>query len=495
METVTEVGQRNAAGNRLAKAFLAGLAILACAYATETAGERPVTGIEGMVTDSSGAAIGRVRLAVRGGVDREAISDEDGRYTFEGLRNGRYLLIAEKSGFTLWQQPVDINGAWVSLEIQMLPATIRQSIKVVATADLAGESVMKLPSTLHETPRAISAFSAQELRERNFRSIPELLAVVPGMSPNSYRTGGYHFYARGYRMGPEDTRVDGFPGVNLSGGYGDRLKTAVDFARSTAPKRFAVFANLDFSNIDDPGYGKRAAAQLEADVKNGAAGLKFFKSFGMDLKDTKGERIHIDDPRFDPVFETCARLKLPVLIHTADPRQFWEPVDKYNERWYELMEIPGRRRPPGRTAPWETLIAEQHNLFRRHKKTLFINAHLGWLGGDLAQLGRLMDECPNMYTEIGAVLAELGRQPRAARAWFIKYQDRVLFGKDTWNAKEYHTYFQVLETADDYFDYYRRRHAFWQMYGLDLPDEVLQKLYYKNALRLVPGLDATAFPR
>lgn len=283
--------------------------------------------------------------------------------------------------------------------------------------------------------------------------------------------------------------------VNLSGGYGDRLKTAVDFARATAPKRFAVFANLDFSNIDDPAYGKRAAAQLEADVKNGAAGLKFFKNFGMDLKDAKGERIHIDDPRFDPVFETCARLRIPVLIHTADPKQFWEPVDKYNERWYELMEIPSRRRPADRNASWETLIAEQHNLFRRHKKTLFINAHLGWLGGDLAQLGRLMDECPNMYTEIGAVLAELGRQPRAARAWFVKYQDRVLFGKDTWNANEYHTYFQVLETDDDYFDYYRRRHAFWQMYGLDLPDEVLRKLYYKNALRLVPGLDSTPFPK
>jgi predicted TIM-barrel fold metal-dependent hydrolase len=106
-----------------------------------------------------------------------------------------------------------------------------------------------------------------------------------------------------------------------------------------------------------------------------------------------------------------------------------------------------------------------------------------------------MDECPNMYTEIGAVLAELGRQPRAAHAWFIKYQDRVLFGKDSWNPEEYHTYFQVLETDDDYFDYYRRRHAFWQMYGLDLPDEVLRKLYYKNALRLLPGLDPAAFPR
>ena len=140
-------------------------------------------------------------------------------------------------------------------------------------------------------------------------------------------------------------------------------------------------------------------------------------------------------------------------------------------------------------------MTEQYRLFKKHPHVKFINAHLGWLGGDLAQLGKLMDEMPNMYTEIGAVLAELGRQPRAAKKWFIKYQDRVFFGKDTWEPSEYHYYFRVLETDDEYFDYYRRRHAFWQMYGLDLPDEVLKKLYYKNALKLIPGLDASAFPR
>jgi uncharacterized protein len=140
----------------------------------------------------------------------------------------------------------------------------------------------------------------------------------------------------------------------------------------------------------------------------------------MDLKDGQGRRIKTDDPRFDKVFQICAQYKKPVLIHTADPKQFWEPVDKFNERWIELNEIPGRRRPPERNDPWEMLIAEQHNLFRKHPKTTFINAHLGWFGGDLGRLGRLLDECPNVYTEIGAVLAELGRQPRFARAWFMR---------------------------------------------------------------------------
>jgi predicted TIM-barrel fold metal-dependent hydrolase len=282
--------------------------------------------------------------------------------------------------------------------------------------------------------------------------------------------------------------------VNLSGGYGDRLKQMVQSLKGRYPERFAVFANVNFSGIDEPGWGDRAAKQLEEDVRNGAQGLKFFKNFGMDVKDKNG-RVHVDDPRLDPIFETCARLKLPVLIHTAEPKQFFDPIDKYNERWLELKQIPGRARPPDRYPSWETLMTEQHNLFARHPKTIFIAAHLDWLGGNLAELSRLMDQLPNMYTELGAVLAEIGRQPRTGREFFIKYQDRILMGKDSWNPTEYQTYFRVFETADEYFDYYRKRHAFWKMYGLDLPDDVLKKVYYKNALHIVPGLPSDGWPK
>jgi uncharacterized protein len=282
--------------------------------------------------------------------------------------------------------------------------------------------------------------------------------------------------------------------VNLSGGYGDGLEKGVANMKGHYKNRFVVFANIDFTNIDDPGYNKRSAVQLERDVHNGAQGLKIFKNFGMDLKDTKGQRIHVDDPRFDDVFETCGRLKIPVLIHTAEPWSFFQPMDQYNERWLELKTHPGRARPPDKYPSWETLMGEQHNLFARHPNTTFIAAHLGWLGNNLAELGSLLDRLPNVNTEIAAVLYELGRQPRFAREWLIKYQDRVMFGKDVWNAQEYYTYFRVLETADEYFDYYRKYHAFWQMYGLDLPDEVLKKLYYKNALRIIPGIDRTPFP-
>jgi predicted TIM-barrel fold metal-dependent hydrolase len=283
--------------------------------------------------------------------------------------------------------------------------------------------------------------------------------------------------------------------VVLDGGFGERLKSSIKNLRARQPERFAVFCNLDFNGIDDPDWSKRAVKQLEEDVASGAQGLKIYKNLGLTLRDMKGQRIRTDDLRFSPVWSACGRLRIPVLIHTGEPKPFYDPMDKHNERWLHLKEIPSAARPPDRYPSFEQLMAEQHRVFEKHSKTIFINAHLGWYGNDLAELGRLMDRLPNMYTEIGAVVAELGRQPRFARQWFIRYQDRVLFGKDSWAPAEYPTIFRVLESADEYFDYYRRRHAFWQMYGLDLPDEVLKKLYYKNALRLIPGLKSEGFPK
>jgi predicted TIM-barrel fold metal-dependent hydrolase len=284
--------------------------------------------------------------------------------------------------------------------------------------------------------------------------------------------------------------------VNLSGGSGDALKQGLSTLKGAYPKRFVAFANVDFSKIDQPSFGQDAARQLEQDVKNGAAGLKIFKDLGMFVVDASGKRVHTDDPRLDPIWDKAGELGIPVLIHTGEPVAFWSPVDKYNERWLELQQFPGRRRNDStKFASFDETMGEQWNLFRKHPKTTFIAAHLAWLGNDLGRLGKILDEMPNVYTEIGAVLHELGRQPRAARAFLIKYQDRVLMGKDIWNAEEYAAYFRVLETEDEYFDYYRKRHAFWKMYGLGLPDEVLKKIYYKNALKIIPSIDATAFPR
>ncbi len=282
--------------------------------------------------------------------------------------------------------------------------------------------------------------------------------------------------------------------VNLSGRGGRTLKAMTDNIKSQYPNRFAVFTNINLQSIDEPDWAVETVKQIEYDVANGARGLKIYKSQGMRNTDSRGERIKINDPRIDAIWAKCGELGIPVIIHSADPKSFWSPLDSLNERWLELKLRPGRKREADDPASWETIIGEQHDIFKKHPNTTFISAHLGWFGNDLATLGQLLDEMPNMYVGIGAVIAELGRQPRMANWFFEKYQDRVLFGKDAYHPDEYPTYFRVLESADEYFPYYKRYHAFWKMYGLDLPDHILKKLYYKNALKIIPGLDASLFP-
>lgn len=282
--------------------------------------------------------------------------------------------------------------------------------------------------------------------------------------------------------------------VNLSGGNGDGLKKMVDNARTQFPGRFIIFANLNFNGIGTKGWTENAVKQLETDVRNGANGLKIFKNLGFSVNDAAGKRVTIDDPRLDPVWEKCGELKIPVLIHTADPEPFWDELDNDNERLLELYTHPRRKRSAADPAPWETLIGEQHRMFKKHPGTTFIAAHFGWYANDLKKLDSLLLAMPNVMIEFGAVIAELGRQPRAAAAFFNKYQDRILFGKDSWVPAEYATYFRVLETSDEYFPYHKKYHAFWRMYGMGLPDSVLKKVYYKNALRIIPGIDRSLFP-
>jgi len=283
--------------------------------------------------------------------------------------------------------------------------------------------------------------------------------------------------------------------VNLSGGTGEGLKRTVQVMKGKYPDRFVVFANMDYSDLDKPGFGERAASRLEQDVANGAQGLKIFKDFGMELHYSNGQRVHVDDPAFSPVFEKCGELGIPVLIHVAEPSAFFDPWDKTNERWLELKQFPGRARPTAKYPKFETLMTERNHLLAMHPKTKFILAHLGFHGNDLARLGRLFDEHLNAYVDIAAVLAELGRQPYSAHDFLTKYQDRVLMGKDIYEVNEYKWYFRALETKDEYFEYYRKRHAFWRIYGFQVDDEVLKKIYYKNALKLVPGITAKAFPQ
>ena len=281
--------------------------------------------------------------------------------------------------------------------------------------------------------------------------------------------------------------------VNLSGFRGQYLKMCLDNIKKNAPERLGVFVNLNWENIDSNTFLENNIKILRDAKKDGAIGLKVYKSLGLTDKDSSGNRIAINDPRIDPIWEECGKLGFPVLIHSADPASFWKPKDKNNERWLELKQKPNRYRNPDLFPSFESIIAEQHNVFEKHPKTTFINAHLGWMGNDLDRLSSHLDKYPNVVTEIGAVLAELGRQPKRARKFFIDHQDKILFGKDAYNQQEYYTYFRVLETEDEYFDYYRKRHAFWKMYGLGLPDSILKKVYYKNALRILPSINKSLF--
>lgn len=283
--------------------------------------------------------------------------------------------------------------------------------------------------------------------------------------------------------------------VNLSGGSGERLSGMTKSIKENYPNRFAVFANVNFNGVGNAGWAEKAVAQLEADVKAGAKGLKVYKSLGLRNKDADGKRLAIDDKRIDAIWAKCGELGIPVLIHAADPKSFWDSMDSDNERWLELKTHSRRKRSDTNPAPWQQIIDEQHRMFKKHPKTKFINAHMGWYANNLKKLGALMEEIPNMSVGIGAVIAELGRQPRNAKKFFIKYQDRIVFGKDSWRPEEFPMYFRVLESDDEYFPYYKKYHAFWSMYGLDLPDEVLKKVYYKNALNLIPGLDRSLFPK
>ena len=282
--------------------------------------------------------------------------------------------------------------------------------------------------------------------------------------------------------------------VNLSGRSGEQLIQSVKNIKDHYPNRFVVFANIDFEGVGKDNWTENTVNQLEKDIKNGARGLKIYKSLGMRYKDTDGKRVAIDDERLDAIWAKCGKMGVPVLIHAADPKSFWDDFDGDNERWLELKTHPRRKRSDTDPAAWEQIIKEQHHMFKKHPQTIFVNAHMGWYANNLGKLSELMDAMPNMNVEIGAIIAELGRQPRAAKRFFERYQDRILFGKDSWKPEEFPTYFRVLETDDEYFPYHKKYHAFWSMYGLDLSDEVLKKVYYKNALRIVPGLDSSLFP-
>ena len=280
--------------------------------------------------------------------------------------------------------------------------------------------------------------------------------------------------------------------VNLSGGFGEGLDRMLARYHDAAPGRLVIFANIDFSRIDAPTFGADHVAMLERAHARGAAGLKIFKNLGLTIKDGSGRIVAIDDPRLDPIWEACGRLRMPVLIHSADPVAFFSPIDEHNERWLQLKRHPdwsfyGRQFPAR-----DEVLAQRDRMLAKHRRTTFIAAHLGDNGEDLAALERRLRANPNLVVDLSAREAELGRQPYTARAFLIKWQDRVLFGTDRYPGRvdqpRHRLYYRLLETDDEYFKYYD--HPFpptgeWRVYGLHLPDAVLKRIYQTTADRVL----------
>ena len=274
--------------------------------------------------------------------------------------------------------------------------------------------------------------------------------------------------------------------VILTGGWGGDLQAIVDSMVKPYPGRFYVFTQLDWSKIDDPNFSRLMVRQLDDSVRRGARGLKILKELGLGVRDKSGKLLPIDDPRLDPIWEECGRLGIPVAIHIADPEAFFHPIDGNNERYEELVEHPDWSFYGPQFPSMEELIAARDRMIAKHPNTTFVVLHVGNWPENLDNIEALLKRFPNVQIEFGARQAELGRQPRRTYKLFLDFQDRVMFGTDNnFEADLYQSYFRWLETDDEYFDYYDApAQGRWKIYGLDLPNLVLEKIYHLNAEKL-----------
>ena len=269
----------------------------------------------------------------------------------------------------------------------------------------------------------------------------------------------------------------------------DFYKEHLEASQKVSKERFIIFFRPDWNKIDEPGFGNKEAEKLGKSAGMGIRGVKVAKDLGLTAKDKYGKLIRIDDPRLDPIWEKCAELGIPVLIHTSDPKAFFTPIDRFNERYDELASHPDWSFYDKDKYPSKKELLDQRNrVIAKHPHTFFIATHFANLPEQLDTVSMWLEKYPNMYIDFAARISELGRQPYTARRFLIKYQDRILFGSDTpCDAEAYRVYFRFLETDDEYIDPAPSHHfqGRWMIYGLYLPDDVLEKIYNKNALKLL----------
>ncbi len=396
----------------------------------------------------------------------------------------------------------------VSIAVSLAPAAILAAdFAVVAQQDRNGDS---------DAPR----YSAEELDGRQgrplsldrFRPVPMLKVEEHLLTRAKYPVVDVHTHPL-FRLRGSTERLDEFVGVmdaqniavcvSLDGGLGERFIEHRRYLWTNHKERFVIFANVDWlgdGRLDDPAtwdcqrpdFARRTAARLAEAKEAGASGLKLFKRFGLMYRNPDGTLIRIDDPRWDPIWQACGELGLPIIMHVADPAAFFLATDETNERWEELKRHPDWSFRGDDFPSREDLLAARNRVIARHAETTFIGAHMGNNPEDLATVGVWLDTYPNLVVEIAARIGELGRQPYTARKFFLKYSDRVLFGTDgPRTPTRLVLHWRFLETLDEYFPYAENEfppQGFWRIYGVGLPDEVLRQVYYENAGRLIPGV-------
>lgn len=326
----------------------------------------------------------------------------------------------------------------------------------------------------HITESAKSVNGVDLAAERNFHATPDEL--IPVMDRRNIRSM-----------------------VNLTGGFGTGLTETVAKYDKAYPDRFYTLTEPWYSRFLEPGYPGIQAQAIEQAHSNGVRGLKILKTLGLYLREniTTGKLVKIDDPRFDPMWDACGQLNMPVAIHISDPVAFFRPTDQFNERYEELTNHPDWSFYGGDFPSNAELIEARNRMMTRHKNTRFIVLHVGNFAENLDNVSENLDRFPNMTVDIAARIGELGRQPRASRAFFEKYQDRILFGTDAtphadnypqqiFGDELYEIYYRFLETDDEYFDYAPAKvppQGRWRISGLNLPESILRKVYNENAAR------------
>lgn len=330
------------------------------------------------------------------------------------------------------------------------------------------------------------------LRLLDWEPIPQLVVKETIISKPRYPVIDIHNHLRNLDRLEEYLRVMDETGVwkvvSLDGrSEGDFFREHLEAVNRVAKDRFIVFFTPDFSRIDERNFGQREAERLEQAVELGCRGMKIFKSLGLTIKDASGRVVPVDDPRIDPIWAKCGELGIPVLMHVSDPKAFFTPVDRFNERYDELGERPHWAFYGDEFPEKEEILNQRNRVIARHPGTTFIATHMANLPEELGRVAMWLEQYPNMYVDINARISELGRQPYTARRFMIKYQDRILFGTDTPPRKDaYQVYYRFLETDDEYInaDPSHHRQGRWRIYGVYLPDEVLEKIYNKNALKI-----------